>query len=523
MDYEDFSIRISVGADGRYEVNVRSPAGTGDATLELPFGVDEVGGMVAGLSRSVSGDSSGSNGGSTKPARDIGVAGSVTPLDDPSAPARGVAEVGNQLYQALFKGKVQTLFDKSLGRIQPVPDLGLRIRLNLDLEDEGLRELARLPWEFLNDVVDQDHVFLNLSEDTPLVRDLDVEKPPEPLPFQPPLRVLVVIANPRGSAALNLDKEKEIIQKTFAELEGVEMKILEPATLGKLLDELDLEDYHVLHYMGHGDFDEEEGGVLLLEREDGGQDAVSGSRLAGILRDQADTVRLIFLNACKTATSSQEGARDPFGGVATSLIKAGIPAIVAMQFPITDDAAIVFSRTFYHRIVHGKPVDTAVAQARKYLNNTQPGTREWATPVLFMRCRDGVLFHLGTTTAPPDPALHRPEPPAPAQPMEIASPTEPVIPDGVDLEADFAVWLAEEDGNLTLHWRARSPGLRDFVALFPNQPTDPDGYLPDAYEYASQEGSYPTSVPARPGCWVAYIVEDASGEKTIVSSWGPTT
>jgi hypothetical protein len=47
--------------------------------------------------------------------------------------------------------------------------------------------------------------------------------------------------------------------------------------------------------------------------------------------------------------------------------------------------------------------------------------------------------------------------------------------------------------------------------------------VPDAYEYASQEGSYRTSVAARPGYWVAYIVEAASGEKTIVTSWGPTT
>jgi hypothetical protein len=193
-----------------------------------------------------------------------------------------------------------------------------------------------------------------------------------------------------------------------------------------------------------------------------------------------------------------------------------------------------------------------MAAARKYLRVMQPSTNEWATPVLFMRCKDGVLFETGEaadqaphtvgiddahamssgstaaapssappTQAAPDAAAS--EPRAPEASAEPHAPAEPVIPAGVDLSADVAVWLAEEDGNLTLHWRARSPGLRDFVALFANQPTDPDGYLPDAYEYASQEGSYRTSVPARPGCWVAYIVEDASGEKAIMASWGPTT
>ena len=84
-----------------------------------------------------------------------------------------------------------------------------------------------------------------------------------------------------------------------------------------------------------------------MEGEDGQLQHVDGGTLAVMLHDKSDTVRLIFLNACKTAMSSREGELDPFGGVATSLIEAGIPAVVAMQFPISDKAAINFSRTFF--------------------------------------------------------------------------------------------------------------------------------------------------------------------------------
>jgi hypothetical protein len=441
MEYKDFSIQISPSPGGAYQITVRSPAGKGEALLEqLPFEIDEVGGLLTGLARSLGGEETSPGAESVEsedPMRDIAVAG-LTPS---SAPSLDAAEVGTRLFQALFQGEIRERYNTSRGLTR---GQGLRIRLNLDLTDEGLRELSRLPWEFLNsDSAGGDLGYLNLSEETPLVRDLDVSQPPDPLPFEPPLRVLVVIANPPGSTPLDLDQERETIEATFAEMEDVEVDVLEQATVEQLFDQLDVAgEYHVLHYMGHGDFDERTGrGVLLMEGEDGELQHVDGGTLAVMLHDKSDTVRLIFLNACKTAMSSREGELDPFGGVATSLIEAGIPAVVAMQFPISDRAAINFSRTFYHRLVHGIPVDTAVAAARKYLRIKQPSSKEWATPVLFMRSEDGVLFEMG--------------PPAPEEDRE-EEPAEGAIPPGVDPDAEFAVWLAVSD----LSWSSRAGRVR---------------------------------------------------------------
>lgn len=65
-----------------------------------------------------------------------------------------------------------------------------------------------------------------------------------------------------------------------------------------------------------------------------------------------------------------------------------------MQFPISDQGAIDFSRGLYRRLANGDPLDTAVAEARMTLHAVRPRSLEWATPVLLMRSPDGRLFEL---------------------------------------------------------------------------------------------------------------------------------
>ncbi len=100
------------------------------------------------------------------------------------------------------------------------------------------------------------------------------------------------------------------------------------------------------------------------------------------------TLRLAILNACEGGRSSLQ---DPFSGVATSLIEREIPAVIGMQFEITDRAAIVFASEFYSALADGLPVDSSVAEARKAIYADRNDI-EWGTPVLFMRVADGRLF-----------------------------------------------------------------------------------------------------------------------------------
>ena len=80
-------------------------------------------------------------------------------------------------------------------------------------------------------------------------------------------------------------------------------------------------------------------------------DPVSGETLVTLLKDLT-SLRLVFLNACETARAAREDGLDPFAGVATALVRAGLPAVVAMQRPISDAASIAFSRAVHLRLGH---------------------------------------------------------------------------------------------------------------------------------------------------------------------------
>jgi hypothetical protein len=376
VKYLDFAIKIEPTQGDVYPVSVASPAGEARSSLILPFAPDEVGSILADLGRSV-------RGGGAEPLRDFEV---MPALLDASA-----EEVGDRLFAALFSDPVRSRFDESRGMMHGT-DTGLRIKIHIDPADPSLAQLASLPWELLYRRETRD--WLNLSRYTPIVRYLDVPRPHTPLALRPPLRIFVVMSQPAGHRLLDLDKERAQIESTWATLQSVEVEFLEAATPEALGDRLTEKPYHVLHYMGHGAFDERTGrGVLLMEDEDGQPNPIDGPTVGILLRD-LPTLRLVVLNACETARLTKKSGLDPFAGLASSLVMAGIPAVVAMQFPISDGAAVTFARRFYTLLTRGEAVDTAVAEGRRAIRTSQPDTMEWGTPVLFMRAADGVIFHV---------------------------------------------------------------------------------------------------------------------------------
>ena len=147
----------------------------------------------------------------------------------------------------------------------------------------------------------------------------------------------------------------------------------------------------MLHFIGHGGFDCQAGeGVLILAGEDGRSQPLSASD-AALLVEKHPSIRLVVLNACDTGRAS---AVDASSSVAGALLRRGVASVVAMQFPITDPAAVEFSRSLYEGLADGLPVDDAVTEARHAVRITLPGTLEWGTPVLYVRSADGVAFNL---------------------------------------------------------------------------------------------------------------------------------
>ncbi len=151
--------------------------------------------------------------------------------------------------------------------------------------------------------------------------------------------------------------------------------------------------YNILHFIGHAKLDASTGeGCLVFEDKNGAADPISAEGLVTLLKDLT-SLRLVFLNACDTARTVRGKGLDPFAGVATALVMAGLPAVVAMQFPISDEAAITFSRTVHLRLAAGEPLDTAVTEGRQAIFAEDHSTMEWAIPVVFTRVADGFIFN----------------------------------------------------------------------------------------------------------------------------------
>ncbi len=314
----------------------------------------------------------------------------LRPLGDAFHTAHGddnAATLGAHLFRLVFSGVLRSLFDQCLGAVRGQSGLGLRIRVHLGLDDPALEVLHRLPWETL--FLPEERRFLSRSRQTPVVRYLSLPCPPERPCSSSGLRILVLRGAQDGRATLNLQTEKEVLQRTLAGNARIEVEPVSLITLHELREALLARPAEGLHFMGHG-FGSSSGGEggLLLHGERGEAVAIRASQLAEELRDFL-SLRWVVLNACETAAVHQPGA---WSAVATALLRVGIPSVVAMQFPITDAAALEFSRCFYRRIAAGDPIDIAVTEARLALVRAWPDSTEWATPVVYLRASQGRLL-----------------------------------------------------------------------------------------------------------------------------------
>ena len=71
--------------------------------------------------------------------------------------------------------------------------------------------------------------------------------------------------------------------------------------------------------------------------------------LADLLDEAEPTPRLVVLNSCQSGAG---GTTDLFSGTAAALAHSGIRAVAAMQFSISDAAALAFARGFYTALAH---------------------------------------------------------------------------------------------------------------------------------------------------------------------------
>jgi CHASE2 domain-containing sensor protein len=298
-------------------------------------------------------------------------------------------QVGGRLWCVLFESEtrdVGALFERARGASGGNGGGGLRVRLRI--EDAPL---GHLPWELLYST--RDDTFLATDAATALVRYVELPRPIRAVETDLPVRVLVVMPEAEG---LDVAGERRILEEAMAglyEAGRLEVTWLDGRVpLSRISDALLEQPHHVLHFVGHGGFENEQA-YLLLDEPGGGAAPAGHEAFASLFRNHP-AMKLVVLNSCQGAETS---AHRPLVGLAPALVKCGVPAVVAMKYPIYDQQAVVFAREFYRCLFRGQErgrVEVAISHARNRLAASFPGDRVLATPVLYTRAPEGLLFNL---------------------------------------------------------------------------------------------------------------------------------
>ncbi len=318
---------------------------------------------------------------------------------DPSgqlAPLALLREIGTRLWQALLPGTAPADLRETLVR---------ELRTGMTPLLLGLpQNLAPLPWELLCDPERPDDTGF-LARRRPLVRLVSGGNDLSPL--APPLRVLLLISSPPGlneRERVDVESERAAVEqatRTFREAGLLHLLVEDIVTLRRVQQALLRFKPDILHYIGHGTYEEDLGGFLLWEDEQGHPLPVPDTRIADMFRPRG--LRAVLLHGCETAISDEH---TDFRGVAGVLTEAGIPAVVAQQANFTYESSQRASEMFYTALTSGQSIAEATFEARQAL--AYADRPDWAVPTL--QATTGGLLPLLDPAASPDvsdPALER--------------------------------------------------------------------------------------------------------------------
>jgi CHAT domain len=281
------------------------------------------------------------------------------------------------------------------------------LRVVLQFEKGGSLNIAGWPWEYLYCPSVQGRrgggYFLTSSENLLLSRRT------HNAPFDSfrvdrlPVTVLFVASRPVGSEV----RWQSVLEKieTFSERtpdnpggrdpKDVRIKVVallpDPgdspvpgATYKTFLATVEEVQPHIIHFVGHGDFDDGHGRVMFMN-EDGSARPVTDGQLANdIWRVGRSALKMVFVQACESGRSEPDALLDRYqavSGIASNLAAKNVPAIVAMQYAVDQDFAEVFACALYEALADAKPVDIAVHEARQAVARRQAeGSSDTAGP-----------------------------------------------------------------------------------------------------------------------------------------------
>ncbi|MGI8427258.1 MAG: CHAT domain-containing protein [Actinomycetota bacterium] len=288
---------------------------------------------------------------------------------------------GSDLFETLLQGDVRRLYDEARAR---------QHNRKLDIVLTSMIPwIAEKPWEFAYDSARRSFL---ATEEIHMVRNVVTTVPANVIqPGSGPLRILVAAAQPVGLRPLSVEHEVDVIRRGFEPLIEaglVEVEVIARATPGMIHGRLSTGKFTVVHFIGHGMFDEAaQRGALFFEDDHGGESMLGERSVREVFGKRG--VKLLFLNSCQSGS----GGRAVFNiGIAQALVSHGLPALVANQYSVLDSSATSFAQHFYWALAQGMSIGQAACEARIAVNYSIRGEIiDWAVPVVYTRDPDMAL------------------------------------------------------------------------------------------------------------------------------------
>jgi hypothetical protein len=271
-----------------------------------------------------------------------------------------VEDLGAQLFDLVFDGPLSQLWYLNVASAEVE---GRMTRIVIQPDDDVL---SALPWELMFDR--RRGSFVALSPRTPLVRR-SLPNDIAPMPPRPPvpmLRILPVGADVDGFGVFKADDVLFSNLQKAAEGASSRVEILPRVNgmNGTALAELaSAPTVDVLHFSGTGNFAGDEHTSRRDSINFGNGQRVSTHEVMAAVRRMAP--RLVFLSSDNSAWFAKELAQH-------------VPVAIGLQGLVAEESTIAFEHAFYHTIVAGRSVETAVTRARQALHDRKPAVRDWA-------------------------------------------------------------------------------------------------------------------------------------------------
>jgi hypothetical protein len=281
-------------------------------------------------------------------------------------------DLGHQLWRALPDPAKEPLRAKGSG--QPC-------RVKIASNSSAIHDM---PWEWLNSSGDGP---LALRPHIRLSRAVPVRVAAPPLAVEPPVRVLLLVPNPKDDRLMSAFAEIEAIAEGVA-ASHYELKVLEEPTWEALVAQLDEYEPCIVHYVGHAGVSQGQGNLVVHDFENRSH-WISGRELGQAL---PLSVRLLCLSTCFTVPNYQILG---LSRLAHSPSTYRLPTTIANRYPVGGHGVRAFWRAFYRALIEEDGnANEAFHQAQIAAATAPLAGADWGSFALVIRDQSAQVMHL---------------------------------------------------------------------------------------------------------------------------------